>query len=819
MDTLDNAQDNLNQDSINDITQDNANQESGDDTIPSEGEVSQDEDTESSNPATDTSDTSTQNQDSTQNSRTQTDRESNAQDNLNADQSDSQESGDDTPADTQTPELDVSQLTEADLQDVPLYKTPFENPSADQSRIEALKALRDEIITQANNSNNVLIHTHYSCIGIAELLDISRDLFAFYSYHCDNLRISNKNYNDLKASLETITSYINESLLKIATFHKTSLEIYHNCEKILDDTQLEISQLSGDIDKAKATLNAIEEIKASITDIESLNAELKALIAQGSDMQLQIQVLSQGILQEMQATLLTTKEGFESELYEKKEAYIALFNEKLALMQEKTDNFITLKAQAKSEAQNALNQINAFKEQLVKYYHNANVEHINNLSALKEALNQHKISLEAYKEAKIEELRTFTQELRQGLDYFTQQKQEQLDNYTLNKENELHTATQNHFNTLNTLKDDILREVSILNTAEVMHVRDLFYQIQNSKAILGSDYQSITYTQNATFTPQAGVKNYFVFIRGGTGADNATTQGGVTSFGELLSVNGGAGNNTGTGQMGESTCAFITLTDESEINVVVGTGGICTISWAGSEVESFDYHFLNSYDIAYLKSDTQDNQSFLDSIQNTRDYNFYQSLVSIANGLHLGDLESYTQWQINNKTLIEQRHLRLEIAHIYLTQGGDINSILRSVTPSGDTPEQINPQVPTTPDESGENSTDTDSTETQPTDTETTNEQDEGSDQETSEGEVSQDENTESSDTTPATDSTQNSDTQTSTESAQDNLNGGGNLTAQETQMGDTEKTHTETYSTQTYYEDEELSDEEIERLGSSYKG
>ena len=68
-------------------------------------------------------------------------------------------------------------------------------------------------------------------------------------------------------------------------------------------------------------------------------------------------------------------------------------------------------------------------------------------------------------------------------------------------------------------------------------------------------------------------------MQGGIGASFSTRAGGISSFGSLLSANGGSGSEQGAGQKGDCKGAFVEVTDETT-PVVVGQGGIVMVSWS-----------------------------------------------------------------------------------------------------------------------------------------------------------------------------------------------------------------------------------------------
>ncbi|BDQ27454.1 hypothetical protein ASB1_11300 [Helicobacter heilmannii] len=73
---------------------------------------------------------------------------------------------------------------------------------------------------------------------------------------------------------------------------------------------------------------------------------------------------------------------------------------------------------------------------------------------------------------------------------------------------------------------------------------------------------------------------YFVFAQGWVGQDSGPNRGGVTSFGGYLSVNGGDGGVDGPGRMGFTHSGWYLIRSTNNIQVTVGAGGVCVISWS-----------------------------------------------------------------------------------------------------------------------------------------------------------------------------------------------------------------------------------------------
>ena len=194
-------------------------------------------------------------------------------------------------------------------------------------------------------------------------------------------------------------------------------------------------------------------------------------------------------------------------------------------------------------------------------------------------------------EQKNRELVTKTEEAKQALETKKDELQKaletrkgELQTELETKKGELSTALDTeknaHKQDMENVRNGYLQSINNQAIAELAGLKQSINEIALREQTYGSNFTSRSFTAGGTFAPVAGVSYYFVFVRGGTGGSHSTANGGVTSFGALLSANGGAGNANGAGQRGESKGAFVKIS--ANVAMTIPSGGIIIVSYPQS---------------------------------------------------------------------------------------------------------------------------------------------------------------------------------------------------------------------------------------------
>lgn len=535
---------------------------------------------------------------------------------------------------TQSPEIQENEadkeptepLPETIFPNEPLAPLPPQIPQVDtpldKESNAKLEAFLQELHIAIETNESVLSNTHFSLQGIAQLLEVSKDIWEFYQYQCANLKLNNEQFNLLKETFNTISVYISNTLKELYTIHNTSLNIFKSTEALLDEAKNSIDSINGDVEIAKETLNQIQNLEQKLESIKTLNATLQATIAQAQAMKDEINALVPNILNEVKAELLREKESHELELEQKKAEFLTIFSEKIAIFEQKVTAFnedFVIKQTHINEMMtelescfNRLEEVRDFVRESLENVENAKNEALQSVAnakseiedkanecvtTMESAKTQCIESVESTKDNAIEAMNEVKTQAENAIENakteLEAQKQTHLNELDSAKDTHLSTlgeATQNHSKSLsdlqsgiqddfNQMAENMKQELDAVGASQIADLTTIVNEIKSKQTALGHNFQHQNFTENGTFTKPQDAQYFYVFVQGGIGASFSTTAGGISSFGALLSANGGSGSEQGAGQKGDCKGAFVEIVDETT-PVVVGQGGIVMVSWS-----------------------------------------------------------------------------------------------------------------------------------------------------------------------------------------------------------------------------------------------
>lgn len=291
---------------------------------------------------------------------------------------DTQENGQDQAPTLPQPPLLPETNTPTDTQ-------PPELPQDDGQKLEALK---QEIAQAIKDNAGVIANTHYTLQGIAELLNISDDLFRFYRYHAETIKLNQEQYENLQANLQAITSYINQSLKQIAATHASNLELFTTTEALLDEAKALAQSAQADLEAVQKMLEISQELESNLAKLESAKAEIQAQLNLAQSMKEQIEALAPNILNEMRTQLLSDKEQYEREIEQAKTQTLSEIDTRLADFRQKLGELESKLQELEQASTQAAQEIEQAKTQALQALEQATTQSKGELTTHQQALKQ-----------------------------------------------------------------------------------------------------------------------------------------------------------------------------------------------------------------------------------------------------------------------------------------------------------------------------------------------------------------------------------------------------------------------------------------------
>lgn len=414
------------------------------------------------------------------------------------------------------------------------------------------------LLNRFHTIKDIMSKTHEGLLTQKNDIDSKKEVLdTQYNHLLKTIQLYGIYFDDLKAALSANADIILRNM-------QTCIEQALLCEQTLTDTK----GLSADILEYRSDiLLTLEKLKA----LDLQKQELLTIYAKGEQFLKDIKLTQEAILSsfsqkhdelkaelsthkgELSTQLTQAKELLEANLREQETQALELISAKIKFVDSKIteleQNFINKKAQLDLAHSEITNARNALQEARTSFETKASECE----SKLQELTDNHIITLNNAKESHI---------------------------ISLNE------ATRQHSENLEELKTNYKQELDSVCAGEIAILKRYIEQIQARTTQFGANFKRVTYLENATFTPPEDNIYYYVFLQGGSGADNSVTQGGITSFGTHLSARGGLGGENGKGMRGECVSGFVEVQSLEPISVSVGQGGICIISYTTKEATS-----------------------------------------------------------------------------------------------------------------------------------------------------------------------------------------------------------------------------------------
>lgn len=389
----------------------------------------------------------------------------------------------------------------------------------------------------------------------------------------------------------TLESGYNEGLSLVNTIgadtQKSYTEIMQTYESILELKDQALAQLNIHIDmistyakqtQENATMaqNALAEAQNVKDDVNNKAIEFYALRDKIIELKTQLESFDTLAvdIQNIANTLKALKQDMQTNITQWKESILELIDNK----KNELDTHINVKK----------DELNSHKDTLEAEITQHKLQTLQEIELKKQAAEQKHIDFltdflqkqetidkahEQIQQAKIE-LAEQTQSHKQDITtHATQTQQESIDNITEHKDTLLNIMRED----MTELKNSYLDEIRNDTPAEVANLKQIVEEIKASNQVLGNDFTTQTFRNSGIFSKVENVDYYYIFVQGGTGGSYSSSTGGVTSFGSLISANGGGGNPNGTGQKGAIAAGFYELS--SDVQMTIPSGGVIIVSY------------------------------------------------------------------------------------------------------------------------------------------------------------------------------------------------------------------------------------------------
>lgn len=194
----------------------------------------------------------------------------------------------------------------------PLTSQPQQEPSQE---LAEFKATLEQAI--AKNAS-VIENTHFTLRGIAELLDISKDLWEFYRYHAQGIKLSNEQLEVLKKEINTLSTHINQTLENLNDTKRAGDLLFELVKQKLGEAKELATQSQADMQEARTALATIKTLETRLPEIQTQLESLTQGITQAIEKKQELEAMAASLQVEITTALETKKSELETQLTEKK---------------------------------------------------------------------------------------------------------------------------------------------------------------------------------------------------------------------------------------------------------------------------------------------------------------------------------------------------------------------------------------------------------------------------------------------------------------------------------------------------------------------
>ena len=174
-------------------------------------------------------------------------------------------------------------------------------------------------LEQAIEKNaSVIENTHFTLRGIAQLLDISKDLWEFYRYHAQGVKLTSEQLETLKREINTLSTHINQTLENLNDQKSKAQELLQETTTKLTQAQQLAAQSQADMQAARQALETIKTLETKLPEIETQLESINTAISNAIDKKQELEDRASELKIEISTALTQKKSELETSLTEKK---------------------------------------------------------------------------------------------------------------------------------------------------------------------------------------------------------------------------------------------------------------------------------------------------------------------------------------------------------------------------------------------------------------------------------------------------------------------------------------------------------------------
>ena len=229
--------------------------------------------------------------------------------------------------------------------------TPLDPIPQEQSPSTELAEFKATLEKAIEKNASVIENTHFTLRGIAQLLDISKDLWEFYRHHAQGVKLTSEQLESLKREINTLSTHINQTLETLNDQKTKATELLQETTTKLQKAAELAAQSQADMQAARQALETIKALETKLPEIQTQLESINSAISNAIDKKQELEDRASELKIEISTALTQKKSQLETQLTEKKTQLESELESQLESKKTELESTLT---QASTQAQEAL---------------------------------------------------------------------------------------------------------------------------------------------------------------------------------------------------------------------------------------------------------------------------------------------------------------------------------------------------------------------------------------------------------------------------------------------------------------------------------